>query len=132
MKLLLDTHFIIWLSTKQSAISPIEWEILNRPSHQIVASAVSIWEIRIKYNATYVSGERKGKTDPMLAAAYLDSLEIPIIPLDAQTAATPLLVPIAHKDPFDELLLVQAQQSGARLLTRDRSLLGHPLAYQPQ
>lgn len=52
--------------------------------------------------------------------------------LDAQTAATPLLVPIAHKAPFDELLLVQAQQSGARLLTRDRTLLCHAVAYQPQ
>lgn len=41
-----------------------------------------------------------------------------ILPLDAQTAATPLLVPIVHKDPFDELLLVQAQQSGARGCSR--------------
>lgn len=54
-----------------------------------------------------------------------------ILPLDAETAATPLIIPIAHKDPFDEMLLVQAQQSGARLLTRDRPLLEHPLAFQP-
>ena len=40
-----------------------------------------------------------------------------IIALDTDPAAAPLIISIAHKDPFDELLLVQAQQSGARLLT---------------
>ena len=43
-------------------------------------------------------------------------------------AASALEVPLDHKDPFDELLLVQAQEEGLRLLTVDRRLVGHPLA----
>ncbi|MYJ73028.1 MAG: type II toxin-antitoxin system VapC family toxin, partial [Rhodospirillaceae bacterium] len=40
----------------------------------------------------------------------------------------PLETPLGHRDPFDELLLVTAQEEGLRLLTIDRQLVGHPLA----
>lgn len=48
--------------------------------------------------------------------------------MTAQHAAAELIPPLTHKDPFDELLLVQAQEEGMRLLTRDAKLMGHPLA----
>ena len=44
-----------------------------------------------------------------------------------EAKARPLETPLPHRDPFDELLLVQAQEEGLRLLTHDRLLLGHPL-----
>lgn len=132
MNILLDTHFIIWLASDPARLTEHERDILSKDSNRIIASAISIWEIRLKWASAYASGERKGIVDPIEALALVNSAGMSLLMLDAQTAATPLLVPITHKDPFDELLLVQAQQSGARLLTRDRSLLGHPLAYQPQ
>ena len=132
MNILLDTHFIIWLASDPARLTAHERDILSKGSNRIIASAVSIWEIRLKWASAYASGERKGVVDPIEALALVNSAGMSLLMLDAQTAATPLLVPITHKDPFDELLLVQAQQSGARLLTRDRTLLGHPLAYQPQ
>jgi PIN domain nuclease of toxin-antitoxin system len=132
LNILLDTHFIIWLASDPARLTAHERDILSKDSNRIIASAVSIWEIRLKWASAYASGERKGVVDPIEALALVNSAGMSLLMLDAQTAATPLLVPITHKDPFDELLLVQAQQSGARLLTRDRTLLGHPLAYQPQ
>lgn len=132
MNILLDTHFIIWLASDPARLTAHERDILSKDSNRIIASAVSIWEIRLKWASAYASGERKGVVDPIEALALVNSAGMSLLMLDAQTAATPLLVPITHKDPFDELLLVQAQQSGARLMTRDRTLLGHPLAYQPQ
>lgn len=78
-----------------------------------------------------MSGARKGPGDPTPLLGSLRRMGLDILPLNAETAAAPLHIPIAHKDPFDELLLVQAQQSGARLLTRDRAMLEHPLTYQP-
>ena len=48
--------------------------------------------------------------------------------MSANHAACPLETPLDHKDPFDELLLVQAQEEGLRLLTVDKMLAGHPLA----
>ena len=48
--------------------------------------------------------------------------------MTARHAACDLETPIDHKDPFDEMLLVQAQEEGLSLLTDDRRLIGHPFA----
>jgi PIN domain nuclease of toxin-antitoxin system len=53
---------------------------------------------------------------------------VKFVPLEAHHAASSLETPLPHKDPFDELLLVQAQEEGLRLMTSDRQLAGHPLA----
>ena len=53
-------------------------------------------------------------------------------PLTPEQAAAALIEPLRHKDPFDALLLTQAQELGVRLLTRDGLLRGHPLAYFAQ
>ncbi len=50
------------------------------------------------------------------------------LPLTLRHAAAVLTHPLEHKDPFDGLLLVQAQEEGLRLLTRDERLVEHPLA----
>ncbi len=131
MKLLLDTHIAYWLAVERDALTGHEMATLVSADQTLIVSAVSIWELRLKWHSFHRSGARKGPGDPMPVLGALTRMGVSIIPLDAQTAAAPLLVPIDHKDPFDELLLVQAQQEGARLLTRDRALLTHPLAYQP-
>jgi PIN domain nuclease of toxin-antitoxin system len=51
-----------------------------------------------------------------------------LLPLTARHASAALASPLGHRDPFDELLLVQAQEEGMRLLTRDAKLARHPLA----
>ena len=53
------------------------------------------------------------------------------LPMTVSHAARQLETPIAHKDPFDELLLVQAQEEGLKFLTIDRRIVGHPLAITP-
>lgn len=118
------------MATDPSQLSPHEREMLDSDDNQIIVSAISIWEIRLKWASSYSSGKRKGIIDPIDALAFVQSAELSLLMLDPETAATPLITPLEHRDPFDELLLVQAQQSGARLFTRDRLLLAHPLAYQ--
>lgn len=130
MRLLLDTHIAYWLAVERPALSDHELATLTEADNEILVSAVAIWELRLKWNSFHVSGTRKGPGNPTPVLGALKRMGLDILPLDAETAATPLIVPLAHKDPFDELLLVQAQQAGARLLTRDRALLEHPLAYQ--
>lgn len=132
MKLLLDTHIAYWLAVERKALTGHEMATLTSMDHQLLVSAVSIWELRLKWHSFHRSGVRKGPGDPLPVLGALRRIGIEILPLDPETAATPLLAPLDHKDPFDELLLVQAQQSGALLLTRDRLLLAHPLAYQSQ
>lgn len=130
MKLLLDTHIAYWLAVERQALTGHEMAALTSIDHELAVSSVSVWELRLKWYSFHRSGARKGPGDPIPVLGALRRIGIEILPLDAETAATPLLVPLSHKDPFDELLLVQAQQGGARLFTRDRLLLTHPLAYQ--
>ena len=61
-------------------------------------------------------------------AAFAAAVDWELLPLTARHAAAVLTHPIGHRDPFDEVLLVQAQEEGMRLLTRDEKLAGHPLA----
>jgi PIN domain nuclease of toxin-antitoxin system len=60
--------------------------------------------------------------------AFAKAVDWHFLPLTEAHAAGSLIQPLEHKDPFDELLLVQAQQEDMRLLTRDVQLVSHPFA----
>lgn len=94
----------------------------------LVLSAVAVWELRLKWHSFHISGERKGPVDPRAVVAFAAAIDWEFLPLTAHHAAAELVHPLEHKDPFDELLLVQAQVEGLRLLTRDSKLAGHPFA----
>lgn len=96
---------------------------------RLYVSAVSIWEMRLKHDSRYRSGARKSPFDPNYVVAVLEDQDVRFLPMTAGHAARDLETPLDHKDPFDELLLVQAQEEGLRLLTADRRLAGHPLAF---
>ncbi len=83
--------------------------------------------MRLKWDALHGSGDRKGPLDPATVLQILAGQSIDFLALSAAHAATPLHEPISHRDPFDEILLVQAQMEGFKLLTRDTKLLGHSL-----
>ncbi len=95
----------------------------------MLISAVSIWELRLKWHSFDISGERKGPVDPASIVTFARRMGWELLPLTAHHAASGLIHALPHKDPFDELLLVQAQEEGARLLTRDAKLFGHPFTY---
>ena len=131
MRILLDTHFLIWLATDDQALSRAEQRLLTAPDTSILVSTISIWELRVKET----SQARRGKPQPPLLAGdaitFARLSDLPIVAPEIDDYAAPLVPPIAHTDPFDEMLLVHAQQLGAKLLTRDDRLLGHALAASP-
>ncbi len=128
MSLLLDTHYVFEIAGSPGRLTGTELNFLAGYTDRFVISAVSIWEMRLKWDALHASGDRKGPLDPAQAMRILAGQSIDFLPLTAGHAATPLHEPIPHADPFDELLLVQAQIEGLILLTRDAKLLGHSLA----
>jgi PIN domain nuclease of toxin-antitoxin system len=126
--LLLDTHYVFAIAGSPGRLSGAEIHFLAAWPDRFVISAVSLWEMRLKWDALHGSGDRKGPLDPAQAMRILAAQSIDFLPLAAAHAATPLHEPITHRDPFDEILLVQAQMEGLTLLTRDARLLGHSLA----
>jgi PIN domain nuclease of toxin-antitoxin system len=125
--LLLDTHYAYALAGAPGSLSPAEQLFLSHPPGRLVISAVSIWEMRLKWQALYLSGGRKGPMDPARALDILRGQPIDFLALTPAHAAATLDHPIEHHDPFDALLLVQAQIENLQLLTRDSKLTAHPL-----
>jgi PIN domain nuclease of toxin-antitoxin system len=130
MRFLIDTHFLYWITVTPEKLKNFEKLILAAPENRIFYSAASFWELRLKWSTFYASGERKFTTD--LHSIIETAEEYGIIPISVtpEHGAAELTVPFKHKDPFDMLLLLQAQEEGLQLLTRDVELLKHPLAYK--
>src|SRR4051812_1064742 len=100
---------------------------MSGPGLALVLSAVSVWELRLKWHSFHVSGSRKGPLDPAAMLKFAAGVGWEVLPLTAQHAAATLAHALPHRDPFDELLLIQSQEERMRLMTRDEKLLGHPL-----
>ena len=129
MRVLLDTSYMCSLMEAHGRFSDEQRRFFGEHEMQLHVSAVSIWEMRLKYHSLRASGQRKSPFDPAEVVSALEKLEVvTIVPLTERHAACELQTPLSHRDPFDELLLVQAQEEDLRLLTTDRQLIGHPLA----
>ena len=121
MRLLLDTHVVLWRLTSDPRLPKRAIHIMDEEALSIDVSAVSIWEVAIKWAL------RKGRADdmPISGRGFLKQIEraliepMPIQPL--HTAAVDDL-PMLYSDPFDRLLIATAQQEGMTLLTQDAAL----------
>ena len=92
---------------------------------------MSIWEIRLKLQARGRSGQIGVPFAPEDVIAVLEEQDVTFLPMTISHAARQLETPIVHRDPFDEMLLIQAQEEGLKLLTVDRRMVDHPLAMTP-
>lgn len=118
MKLLLDTHLMLWAAGQPTRLPAAARRLLNDPTNELLFSAASIWEIAIKNTL----GRDDFKVEPrLLRRGLLDNgwLELPIT---GQHAVGIDGLPPLHKDPFDRLLLAQALSEGITLLTSDAKL----------
>ena len=131
MRVLLDTSYLYDLMESLGLFTDAERRLLDDHAARIYVSAVSIWEMRLKFQARHGSGVRKSRFDPEDVVAALEQQDVTFLPMTMVHAVKRLDLAIPHRDPFDELLLVQAQAEGLRLLTVDRRLVGHPLAITP-
>ena len=118
MKLLLDTHVLLWAAGLPEYLSTTAREYLDNPDNTLIFSAVSLWEIAIKRGL----GRDDFQVDArILRRGLLDNgyLELPMS--SAHAVAIDGL-PAIHKDPFDRILVAQATVEGIMLLTSDALL----------
>ena len=131
MRVLLDTSYLYNLVAARERLSDTERLILTNQAIQLYVSAVSIWEIRLKLQARGRIGEHGAPFAPEDVVAALEEQDVTFLPMTIGHSARRLETPIPHRDPFDEMLLVQAQEEGLKLLTSDRQMADHPLAMTP-
>ena len=118
MKLLLDTHVLLWASLDPARLSPEACQLLESAENELFFSAASLWEVAIKSSL----GRRDFELDPhVLRRGLLDNgyREIPVTSEHAVAVAN---MPPIHKDPFDRILVAQAIIEGITLLTADELL----------
>jgi len=113
VRLLLDTHLLLWVAMFPQRLSEAARALLNDPSNEPVFSAASLWEIAIKSGL----GRHDFRVDPRLLRRGLLDNGYDELPVTSQHAVTIDILPPFHKDPFDRLLLAQALSEGIVLVT---------------
>ncbi len=118
MQLLVDTHLLLWSVAASRKLPAKARELLTDPENEVLYSAASVWEIAIK------SGFRRADFQvdlPSLLRAFAGA-GFTELAISSAHAAHVLSLPDLHKDPFDRLLVAQAQTEPAVLLTNDEQL----------
>jgi len=112
LRLLLDTHLLLWWLTNSPSLSQQARELISDPRNTVFVSAVSLWEIWLKESL----GKLRLPADfeKRLASEYFESL-----PLTAAQTRQVALLPWHHRDPFDRMLIAQARAENLMLLTVD-------------
>jgi len=122
MKILLDTHLLLWAAGEPQRLSTQARTLIDDPDNELLFSAASLWEVSIKRGL----GREDFKVDArLLRRGLLDNgyTELPII--SDHVVATESL-PLIHKDPFDRILVAQATVEGVTLLTIDSLVSQYP------
>lgn len=124
MNLLLDTHILLWAAAEPERITGESQQLLENPENTLHFSSASLWEIVIKNGL----GRSDFHVEPaLLRRGMMDNgyLELPIT--SAHTLAVASL-PAIHKDPFDRILLAQADTEGMLFVTSDSQIAKYPVA----
>lgn len=123
MKLLLDTHLLLWWLDGSPSLPATAREMIRDPENTVFVSAVSLWEIRLKESL----GKLRLPADfsERLAAESFESL-----PLMASHTRQVGLLAWHHRDPFDRMLVAQALAEKLVLLTADETLAAYGAVVQ--
>lgn len=118
MKILLDTHALIWWFSNESKLSRRASSIIANQSNTVLVSAAIAWELAIKVNL--------GKFDALSLTTelprYTEEEGFEELPISMEQAVRAGLLPLHHRDPFDRLLVAQAQSLNAPILSADTVL----------
>src|SRR6202167_1618493 len=122
MKLLLDTHLLLWAAGKPNRLSTTARKLIDSPANELLFSAASVWEVAIKrgLGRSDFQADRRLLRRGLLDNGYteLPVLNAHVVPIESR--------PPIHKDPFDRLLVAQATVEGITLLTADSVVAVYP------
>lgn len=118
MRILLDTHILLWSLGETRRLTTETRDMLTDPANELLFSAASIWEISIKRTL----GRSDFLWDARVVRRALRDGQYREIPISSEHAAMVAELPPLHKDPFDRMLIAQSLVEGALLLTADERL----------
>ncbi|UIF91501.1 type II toxin-antitoxin system VapC family toxin [Cupriavidus sp. UYPR2.512] len=122
MKVLLDTHLLLWAALTPARLSPVAQSILGNEDTKPYFSAASLWEVAIKQGL----GRADFHVDARVLRRGLIDNGYSELPIGSEHAVAINCLPPIHKDPFDRLLVAQATVEGITLLTSDQLVAQYP------
>lgn len=113
-RLLLDTHIVLWWLADDFALSD-DLKVIIDDETDVFVSSATVWEVAIK--------QAKGKIiSPADLPERIRDCDLPKLPISASHAIIAGRLPAYHHDPFDRMLIAQAQHERLTLVTRDKSI----------
>ena len=122
MKLLLDTHLLLWAAGSPDQLSAVARPLLEDPSNELLFSAACLWEIAFKRGL----GRSDFQVDARVLRRGLLDNGYQELAINAEHAVSIDSLPPIHKDPFDRILVAQATVEGITLLTADALVAKYP------
>lgn len=119
MKLLLDTHVLLWLDTDPTRLSPKVTALIRNRQNTVYVSAISVWELAIKHRIGKLPSADALLSDFHASMTHYGFTQLPFTALHG-LAEHDLQTP--HKDPFDRALIAQAKHENLTLLSRDDAI----------
>ena len=120
VKCLLDTHALLWWLADDDRLGPAPRALIADPATEALVSVVSLWEITVKQRI----GKLAADIPALLRATEAAFPLLPIRPAHLRRLAA---LPAHHRDPFDHLLIAQAQAERARFITADARAALYPV-----
>ncbi|MGA8032005.1 MAG: type II toxin-antitoxin system VapC family toxin [Casimicrobiaceae bacterium] len=122
MKLLLDTHLLLWAAGDPGRLSSDARALIEDLGNDLVFSAASLWEVAIKRGL----GRADFQVDPRLLRRGLLDNGYGELPIASEHAVAVDALPQIHADPFDRILVAQSMVEGITLLTSDPIVARYP------
>src|SRR5205085_11658218 len=122
MKLLLDTHLLLWAAGEPKRLSKQARSLIDNTENELLFSAGSLWEVAIKRGL----GREDFKVDARLLRRGLLDNGYNELPITSEHVVATESLPLIHKDPFDRVLVAQATVEGITLLTTDSVVSQYP------
>jgi PIN domain nuclease of toxin-antitoxin system len=114
VRLLLDTHVLLWWLADDRKLDRTAREIIGNPGNDVLVSSVSVWEISIKAALGRLEIELDDLEDAILRNGFRP------LPIGFRHAVTAGRLPPLHRDPFDRMLIAQASVEELRIMSHDR------------
>ncbi len=122
MKLLLDTHLLLWAAGTPEQLPAAALTLIEDQENELMFSAANLWEIAIKRSL----GRDDFHVDARVLRRSLLDNGYSELPITSEHAVAIDTLPQIHKDPFDRILVAQAMVEGITLLTADSVVAKYP------
>ncbi len=126
MRLLLDTHSLLWVMLDPKKLKAETRVLLADPANSLVVGISTLWEITIKAALGKIAIPG---SDIAPIVDQLDSFRIGTLPIRPEHLIALQKLPRIHRDPFDRILIAQSQVEGIPLVTVDKDIRKYPVQF---